>query len=384
MPPRDPRVRALWVLLRRRQLLERNAWIKSDAAPHLAEGTRPTAIARAPRPDAGAAPGVGSARARGRCARYASGGHQAARGNPAAAASASGHAAARGDSATAAGDAAAPGDATAVNAMRRPVKQCEPPMRPAATFRERRTLSGAVQDASALYRRFSRLPARSVQRVSHQRLVPPVVVELGRLMAVVYRSDKWVGHPRTYIHYMEDPPRLVSDVAGRQPLRHRRELPHHRAGDRRMKLGLDELIIVNPGSPPTATSWFLGADGGALSPRRSTTSRGRRSIAERGRARRGRAGAEVLPRRRRNSVRDTVNTLTRAGGRHGESAGNQRETSLAAVRRVRGAGEEWRRRRRPSRARWTSGIRASCASSSTCRARRASRRTCRPRARCRA
>ena len=29
-----------------------------------------------------------------------------------------------------------------------------------------------------------------------------------------------------------------------------------------MKLGLDELIIVNPGSPPTATSWFLGADGG--------------------------------------------------------------------------------------------------------------------------
>jgi len=29
-----------------------------------------------------------------------------------------------------------------------------------------------------------------------------------------------------------------------------------------MKLGLDELIIVNPGSPPTDTSWFLGADGG--------------------------------------------------------------------------------------------------------------------------
>jgi hypothetical protein len=31
-----------------------------------------------------------------------------------------------------------------------------------------------------------------------------------------------------------------------------------------MKLGLDELIIVNPGSPAmeTETSWFLGADGG--------------------------------------------------------------------------------------------------------------------------
>jgi hypothetical protein len=60
------------------------------------------------------------------------------------------------------------------------------------------------------------LPPRSVQRVSHQRLVPPVVVELGRLVAVMYRSDKWVGHPRTYIHYMEDLPRLVSDVTGRQ------------------------------------------------------------------------------------------------------------------------------------------------------------------------
>ena len=33
-----------------------------------------------------------------------------------------------------------------------------------------------------------------------------------------------------------------------------------------MKLGLDELFIVNPGLPPPATSssssWFLGADGG--------------------------------------------------------------------------------------------------------------------------
>ena len=29
-----------------------------------------------------------------------------------------------------------------------------------------------------------------------------------------------------------------------------------------MKLGLNELVIVNPGTPPPATSWFLGADGG--------------------------------------------------------------------------------------------------------------------------
>ena len=55
-----------------------------------------------------------------------------------------------------------------------------------------------------------------MERVPHPRIVPPVVVELGRLAALVYRSDKWVGRPRTYIHVLEDPPRLVSDPAGRR------------------------------------------------------------------------------------------------------------------------------------------------------------------------
>jgi hypothetical protein len=43
-----------------------------------------------------------------------------------------------------------------------------------------------------------------------------------------------------------------------------------------MKLGLDELIIVNPGSPPsprTATSWLLGADGGLYRIDHAATSR---------------------------------------------------------------------------------------------------------------
>jgi hypothetical protein len=29
-----------------------------------------------------------------------------------------------------------------------------------------------------------------------------------------------------------------------------------------MNLGLDELMIVNPGLPPSTTTWFLGEDGG--------------------------------------------------------------------------------------------------------------------------
>ena len=54
-------------------------------------------------------------------------------------------------------------------------------------------------------------------RIRHARLMPAVVVNLGDLVGLIYRSDKWqAGKPRTYIHFMDDPPRLVSDVAGTQ------------------------------------------------------------------------------------------------------------------------------------------------------------------------
>lgn len=47
--------------------------------------------------------------------------------------------------------------------------------------------------------------------------MPPVVVELGELAGLIYRSDKWQpGQPRTYIHFMEEPPRLVSNIDGTQ------------------------------------------------------------------------------------------------------------------------------------------------------------------------
>jgi hypothetical protein len=35
-----------------------------------------------------------------------------------------------------------------------------------------------------------------------------------------------------------------------------------------MNLGLDELMIVNPGSPPSDATWFLGEDGGLYQIRR--------------------------------------------------------------------------------------------------------------------
>lgn len=183
---------------------------QGDAAPNLAERTRPPSSAAHYGADAGVAAGMGRAQAAAAGAlrrRYPE-----ASSRPADAAPASGDAASRGDSATAAHHAAAAADAAVSSIATAPGGATAS----TAAIQTRRSLGPDVEDASALYRRFSRLPARSVRRVSHERRVPPVVVELGRLMAVVYRSDKWVGHPRTYIHYMEDPPRLVSDVAGRQ------------------------------------------------------------------------------------------------------------------------------------------------------------------------
>jgi hypothetical protein len=164
----------------------------NDAAPHLAAGTREAASAANHPSHPGAAQGMGSA---GGAATAAPAGRRGDRiGNGQAMASSSARETPpRGDRATAASAASDPTDRM-----------------------ERPSLSDAIENGSALYRRFSRLPARSLRRVAYQRLMPPVVVELGQLMAVVYRSDKWVGHPRTYIHYMDDPPRLVSDVNGRR------------------------------------------------------------------------------------------------------------------------------------------------------------------------
>ena len=68
-----------------------------------------------------------------------------------------------------------------------------------------------------LYQRFNQFPADRVQRVACDRRMPPVVVSLGELVGVMYRSDKWQrGQPRVYVHRMRTPPQLASNVAGTQ------------------------------------------------------------------------------------------------------------------------------------------------------------------------
>jgi len=75
----------------------------------------------------------------------------------------------------------------------------------------------AVQQGVGLYEAFNHFRPSQVVRVRHLRVIPPVVVDLGELVGLMYRSDKGQpGKPLTYIHQMENSPRLVSNIEGTQ------------------------------------------------------------------------------------------------------------------------------------------------------------------------
>ena len=74
-----------------------------------------------------------------------------------------------------------------------------------------------IQRGIELYSMFNSFGPSRVRVVDHSRVMPPIVVELGELVGVMYRSDKGrPGQPRTYIHRMEEPPRLVCNTEGTQ------------------------------------------------------------------------------------------------------------------------------------------------------------------------
>lgn len=75
----------------------------------------------------------------------------------------------------------------------------------------------SVQRGIDLYHGFNGFEPAHAVKVHHPRVIPPVVVELGELVGLIYRSDKrQPGQPQTYIHRMENPPRLVSNIEGTQ------------------------------------------------------------------------------------------------------------------------------------------------------------------------
>lgn len=57
-------------------------------------------------------------------------------------------------------------------------------------------------------------PTRAII-VRHPRVMPPVVVQVGALVGVIYRTDReGPGSPRNYVHFMKDPPTLTSSLDG--------------------------------------------------------------------------------------------------------------------------------------------------------------------------
>ncbi len=69
----------------------------------------------------------------------------------------------------------------------------------------------------ALFRRFHRFPEAEILRRPCRRVIPQVLVKLGQLRGLIYSSDRGEqGCDRTYIHFMETPPLLACDPAGKQ------------------------------------------------------------------------------------------------------------------------------------------------------------------------
>lgn len=71
--------------------------------------------------------------------------------------------------------------------------------------------------AEDMYNQFYGFAPDRAQIFRLKRVIPPVVVELGELSGLIYRSDKWSpGLKRNFIHFMENPPKLVSNPEGTQ------------------------------------------------------------------------------------------------------------------------------------------------------------------------
>lgn len=74
-----------------------------------------------------------------------------------------------------------------------------------------------VRRGLELFRKWSGREAGAVETREVPRGTPSVLVQLGELMGVAYRSDKWGGRPRNYFHETERPrPILASSVDGRR------------------------------------------------------------------------------------------------------------------------------------------------------------------------
>ena len=76
-------------------------------------------------------------------------------------------------------------------------------------------MRGCLTQAPELIRPFQCLEGRRLLRC--QRMIPDVLMHLGELHGLIYRSDRGqCGRPRTFVHFFETPADLTCDPHGRQ------------------------------------------------------------------------------------------------------------------------------------------------------------------------
>jgi hypothetical protein len=75
----------------------------------------------------------------------------------------------------------------------------------------------SIQAARNLFGQFHSFAPPEVIIEPCRRVIPKVLVSLGQLRGLIYKSDKCQrGRPQTYIHFMETPTRLACDPKGKQ------------------------------------------------------------------------------------------------------------------------------------------------------------------------
>jgi hypothetical protein len=79
-----------------------------------------------------------------------------------------------------------------------------------------------LEEGKELYRAFHNSPARRIIRRLYDRHCNPIrppraLVDLGALRGLIYSADRdGCGGVKTFIHFMETPPRLMCDPRGNQ------------------------------------------------------------------------------------------------------------------------------------------------------------------------
>ena len=75
----------------------------------------------------------------------------------------------------------------------------------------------SMRRARELFHQFHCFPPQRLIRLSRDRAIPKLLVHVGELRGLIYRSDRGQrGQPRTFVHFFKNPALLTSDPRGQQ------------------------------------------------------------------------------------------------------------------------------------------------------------------------